>query len=106
MVAPSKEGYEFEGWSDCPEEMPSSDVVVTGSYKLLPQPVMGDADGDNNVSVSDVMMVVGYVVGACPKGFHFDNADIDKDNDITVADIMQIVSIICGTDTQTVHDEP
>ena len=106
MVAPSKEGYEFEGWSDCPEEMPSSDVVVSGSYKLLPQPVMGDADGDNNVSVSDVMMVVGYVVDACPKGFHFDNADIDKDNDITVADIMQIVSIICGTDTQTVHDEP
>ena len=31
---PVKEGYTFSGWSEIPETMPASDVVVTGSFSI------------------------------------------------------------------------
>ncbi len=31
---PTKEGYTFSGWSEIPETMPDSDVVVTGSFSV------------------------------------------------------------------------
>ncbi len=32
---PTKDGYEFSGWSKIPETMPAEDVIVTGSFKLI-----------------------------------------------------------------------
>ena len=33
---PTKEGYTFSGWSEIPEEMPSHDVTITGTFTRIP----------------------------------------------------------------------
>jgi hypothetical protein len=33
--APTKEGYEFSGWSTIPATMPAEDVTITGTFSLL-----------------------------------------------------------------------
>ena len=58
--------------------------------------LMGDANGDGIVSVADVMMVVNYVLGFNPEGFHFNNANVVSDNNISVSDVMAIVEIVLG----------
>lgn len=33
--APTKEGFEFSGWSDIPVTMPAHDVTITGTFKVI-----------------------------------------------------------------------
>ena len=40
---PVKEGYAFSGWSEVPQTMPARDVVVRGSFTLIP---VEDVSGD------------------------------------------------------------
>ena len=56
MTPPTKEGYIFSGWSEMPDKMPASDVVVTGSFEV---------DGMENVTndmVVDVYNLQGIKV--------------------------------------------
>lgn len=46
---PSKQGYEFTGWSWIPSKMPAEDVVITGSFtqiKVTQENVNYEIDGD------------------------------------------------------------
>ncbi len=57
----------------------------------------GDVDGDGNLTVTDIVMVVGEVLGTNPTPFddeQFCNADTNSDGAITVLDIVQMVSWI------------
>ena len=56
--------------------------------------LLGDANGDGQVTVTDVMLTVNYVQKSNVERFSFRNADINHDNKITVADIMGIVNIL------------
>ena len=44
---PTKEGYEFSGWSEVPETMPAEDVTVTGTFKRLPSIYLTISQADN-----------------------------------------------------------
>jgi len=76
------------------------DIVVKRIYRV---PVgsavvktVGDANGDGEVNVSDVMLTVNYVLWTAAEGFVFDNADINADGEVNVTDVMGIVSIVLG----------
>ena len=56
--------------------------------------LMGDANLDGEVSLTDIMLVVDYILGNTPEVFGFKNADMDGSNDISLIDIMEIVNII------------
>ena len=58
--------------------------------------LMGDANGDGEVSIPDVMLTVGYSKNGSANNFHFENADMNGDGEISVADVMAIVAIILG----------
>ena len=45
LVAPSKVGYTFSGWSEIPETMPAKDVVVTGSFSVNSYTLTYNVDG-------------------------------------------------------------
>ena len=45
LVAPTKEGYSFSGWSTIPATMPGHDVTVTGSFTPLVYTVQYMVDG-------------------------------------------------------------
>ncbi|MDO5447129.1 MAG: dockerin type I repeat-containing protein [Prevotellaceae bacterium] len=62
-----------------------------------PAGLLGDADEDGVVSVSDITTVASYILGGNPSPFNATNADVDKDGLITVSDITGIAGIILGT---------
>lgn len=69
---------------------------VTG-IKLL-----GDANDDGKVSISDVTAVLTLIAdptatGPEEKPFHLKNADANKDGKFTISDVTLILSIIAGT---------
>ena len=63
---------------------------IDGTPVLKP----GDVDGDGRVTVTDVMVVVDYILGGHPTVFIYENANLDDKEDITVVDAMRIVDII------------
>ena len=66
-------------------------VTIYRKQKAL----LGDADGNGEVSLADVMLTVDYILAdGDVEDFVFINADIDGDNEISLADIMGIVNII------------
>ena len=56
--------------------------------------LLGDANGDGEVSLSDIMLVVDAILSDDTSILILANADIDGDGNISLADIMGIVSII------------
>ena len=65
VPAPSKGGYTFSGWSEIPETMPDHDVTITGTFienTYLP----GDANGDGQITVTDIGVIVDIILGKTP----------------------------------------
>ena len=44
---PTKEGYEFSGWSEIPETMPANDVTIEGTFTQLPSVFLTINQADN-----------------------------------------------------------
>ena len=63
--APTKNGYTFSGWSNIPSTMPAHDVTITGTFienTYLP----GDANGDGQITVTDIGVIVDIILGKTP----------------------------------------
>ena len=68
-----------------------SPVTIYRKQKAL----LGDADGDGEVGLVDVMLTVEYILNdGDVDGFVFTNADVVTDEAISLADVMGIVEII------------
>ena len=62
----------------------------------------GDANGDGNVNVADVITSVNYIVGRSPKPFVFDAADLNEDLSIDVLDVVGLVYRLLHPSTASV----
>jgi hypothetical protein len=79
------------------------DVIFEGSGALT-KPVThtvycggtmpGDANGDTDLDIKDVLAVVSYILGNAPEGFIEANADIDGVEGITISDAVAILNLI------------
>ncbi len=58
--------------------------------------LIGDANGDGMVSISDVMLTVNVICGNSYQVFFRKNADVNSDKQISISDVMGIVGIIIG----------
>ena len=56
--------------------------------------VMGDANGDKLVNVTDIVATVNYIMEKPSEGFNKEAADVNNDGAINVTDIVKMVSII------------
>ena len=54
----------------------------------------GDANGNGDVDVADVITTVGYVTGQEPKPFIFEAADMNQDRQINIFDVVSIIQAI------------
>ena len=74
------------------------DSYAINGKKLLPYITTnsaGDANGDDVVTIADVVMVVSYLVnGVEPEGFNFSNADVDGSGTVDTTDLRAIVDMI------------
>lgn len=58
--------------------------------------ILGDANGNGNVDITDVVAVVNYILGVQPMVFIEKNADVDYNKNIDISDVVGIVNIILG----------
>ena len=65
-------------------------IVVTNVIK-------GDANGDSEVNVSDIVEMVNYIMGKPSANFVQAVADLNGDGEVNVTDIVKVVSIIMDT---------
>ena len=56
--------------------------------------ILGDANGDGNINVTDVGMVIDHILEHSPSRFVMEAADVNGDGDINVTDVGLIISII------------
>ena len=71
---------------------PSNPVVLNCSMML-----MGDANGDGEVNVSDIVEIVNDIMGKTSSKFVKALADMNNDGEINVTDIVKVVSIIMSS---------
>ena len=58
---------------------------------------LGDVNGDETINVTDVTLLVDYILGKEPdESFIFKNADITRDGNISVTDVTALTDIILG----------
>lgn len=62
--------------------------------------IIGDANGDGQVNVADVTVVVNKVLGINVPIFIPANSDVNFDGDINVSDVMLIVTMILTGDSE------
>ena len=51
----------------------------------------GDANGDNEVTTSDAVDALGYILGESPDGFDAKAADMNGDGEVTVTDVLMMI---------------
>ena len=75
-----------------------NDAMTIGSCRAYFQinTNLGDVNGDGTISVTDMTMIVDYILGESNDNFIVENADINCDGSISVADVMALVNIILG----------
>lgn len=56
----------------------------------------GDANGDNNVSIIDAVLVVDYILGNPAENFIEEAANVNNDTGISIMDAVGVVDIILG----------
>lgn len=81
-----------------PDDKATVDVVESeweGEVTLtIPMILLGDVNGDGNVTGDDVDAVAKHIVGQAPDVFYEEAADINGDGKIDAADIVLIVKMI------------
>ena len=58
--------------------------------------LIGDVNGDKQVSIADVTMLVNIILGKTTEGFDTKVADVNGDKQISIADVTALVNIILG----------
>ena len=58
------------------------------------QGLRGDVNGDESVTIGDVIMLIDYLLGYAPEGFNKDNADCNLNNEISIADVTALIDYL------------
>jgi hypothetical protein len=80
-------------------------MTVTGSTSIYPENtsatmtigdvISGDVNGDGKISKSDVVNIIGYILGETPdENFNVSAADVNKNGKVTITDAVIVMSMI------------
>ena len=64
------------------------------SVPMAPQP--GDVNADGQIDISDVVVLVNYILTGNADNIHLGVADINDDDSIDISDVVGLVNIILG----------
>ncbi len=78
----------------------SGDLMTANAYVINYEvPVVvkyGDVNGDGEVNVNDVTVLINYILGKNPTPFIAANADVNQDTSINVNDVTALINMILG----------
>jgi len=66
--------------------------------------ILGDANGDEQVNVTDIVATVNYIMNKPSTDFNFEAADVNCDGEVNVTDIVAMVNIIMKDGTQNARE--
>ena len=78
--------------------------VLLYGYKVTVNAILGDANNDRQVNVTDIVATVNYIMNKPSTDFNFDAADVNQDGDVNVTDIVGMVNIIMKGGTQNIRE--
>lgn len=70
---------------------------LTFSIEVIEQQPLvnpGDVNGDGQLSIADVTMLIDYLLGSEPASFNVVNADVNHDSGITIADVTMLIDML------------
>ena len=72
--------------------------ILKGFSKIsfLNKVLQGNENMDGNTDISDVVVIVNYILGSEPNVFNRTAADLKKDSSIDISDVVRIVNLILG----------
>lgn len=73
---------------------PAADVVATWTVKNTSTPLLGDANGDGSIAVSDITVCIDALAHPDAHPDILSSLDFDHDGVITIADLREILNII------------
>ena len=83
-----------------------ANIVGTPDFEFRTPTIQpGDANGDGQVNVTDIVAIVNYIMDNPPAGFNFTAADVNNDGAVNVTDIVQIVNIIMSSGARMDSEE-
>ena len=81
-----------------PTNFSANNWSMLGEFTFtVPLQLPGDANGDGEVTVSDVLIVMEYVLGINPSDIVMDNAEVTGDREISINDVMTIAEIVLNS---------
>ena len=91
-------GGEGTTWSDAVVDKtyarPDGGTEKPGYFTIKPPFVKGDANGDGNVTITDAVAIVNFILGNKSANFVETAADVNGDGEITITDAVGVVNII------------
>ncbi len=69
------------------------DVVVTG-IPIEPSFIRGDVNGDGNVNISDLTVLINYLLNGNATGVNLDAADCDQDTNVNISDVTALINFL------------
>ncbi|MBQ6166315.1 MAG: M6 family metalloprotease domain-containing protein [Muribaculaceae bacterium] len=74
----------------------NSELQIAGFWYMQGVAALrGDADGDGEVTIADITVIIDYLIMNDPYIISLDGADADRDDEITISDIVAIIDYIC-----------
>ena len=58
--------------------------------------IYGDVNSDEQVNVTDVVMMIDYILERYPQGFNTAMADVTGDGEINITDVVTVIDVILG----------
>ena len=73
-----------------------ADYLTFSIEVIEQQPLVnpGDVNGDGQLSIADVTMLIDYLLGSVPASFNDVNADVNHDSGITIADVTMLIDML------------
>ena len=93
MVLPELPGYIVEVDSNNQFTMPACSVLVTAEFEESPF-LRGDVDNDGFISISDVTVLIDYILSGDGSLINLEGADCDLDGSVNISDVTLLIDFI------------
>ena len=75
-------------YHDAPE------VYIITATEAASEVLLGDVDDDGKITISDVTVLIDYLLGSNPQPFNAVNADVDTNGNISISDVTALIDIL------------
>lgn len=89
-------GWDFSDVWEIVEEESYPTLLQMNTAPITPDYTAGDANGDGNITMSDVVSIISHIMGTTLDGFNAVAADINGDTKVTLSDVVLLIDKLMG----------